>query len=40
MTTGLYPQEFIVTFKEPIEFRQVRFVTSNGMLDIIGLSFD
>lgn len=31
MTTGLYPQEFIITFKEPIEFRQLRFVTTNGM---------
>lgn len=30
MTTGLYPQEFIVTFKEPIEIREIRFVTSNG----------
>lgn len=30
MTTGLYPQEFIVTFKEPIEFRQIQFITSNG----------
>ncbi|CAF1135243.1 unnamed protein product [Rotaria magnacalcarata] len=29
MTTGLYPQEFIITFKEPIEFRQIRFVTTN-----------
>ncbi|CAF0931334.1 unnamed protein product [Rotaria sordida] len=29
MTTGLYPQEFIITFKEPIEFRHIRFVTSN-----------
>ncbi|CAF4588489.1 unnamed protein product [Rotaria socialis] len=29
MTTGLYPQEFIITFKEPIEFRQLRFVTAN-----------
>ncbi len=31
MTTGLYPQEFIITFKEPIEFRQLHFVTHNGM---------
>ena len=30
MTTGLYPQEFIVTFREPIEFRQISFVTTNG----------
>ncbi|CAF0846257.1 unnamed protein product [Adineta ricciae] len=29
MTTGLYPQEFIVTFKEPIDIREIRFVTSN-----------
>ncbi|CAF4091826.1 unnamed protein product [Rotaria sp. Silwood2] len=31
MTTGLYPQEFIITFKEPIEFRQIRFVTTNAL---------
>jgi len=29
MTTGMYPQEFIVSFRNPLEFRHVRFVTSN-----------
>ncbi|UJR25033.1 hypothetical protein I4U23_006393 [Adineta vaga] len=29
MTTGLYPQEFIITFKEPIDIREIRFVTTN-----------
>ncbi|CAF1115008.1 unnamed protein product [Adineta steineri] len=29
MTTGLYPQEFILTFKESIDVRELRFVTSN-----------
>ena len=32
MTTGLYPQEFIITFKQPITFRHLRFVTTNGKL--------
>lgn len=32
MTTGLFPQEFIVAFKEPIDFRTIRFATTNGRL--------
>jgi hypothetical protein len=39
MTTGLYPQEFIITFKEPIECRQLRFVTSNGMFTYMKFFF-
>ncbi|CAF0748981.1 unnamed protein product [Didymodactylos carnosus] len=29
MTTGMFPQEFIISFQQPIEIRHIRFITTN-----------